>query len=184
MRLYGGILVFVVIIFCGLLFMGYLLNVTIHKYLTFQELAREGEIYSISNIINVVERSLGYALFFSYRQAMKELGYKNFSEIQDLQSFTSNVSRIFNEYRKKLEEVSGIKVPNGDIKISSQDNITIEITFTSPQLITYSYKGSTYSFTIFGNPNTSISFVEENGKYTMLKSVVEEINKVLTKLVS
>jgi hypothetical protein len=110
------------------------------------------------NKVEAIKRGLPYALYYSYREALNRAGVDDISKISDLSELEENVTIIFNEYRKKLENITNVVVPAGkiEIKVNSSE---VEVSFFSDSLISYSYSSSSLKFVIKENPNVTIQIV-------------------------
>jgi len=154
----GPVALALVAAFAIIMIEGIILNVFIFKMIGFKESALEEEyIYSV-NKVEAIKRGLPYALYYSYREALNRAGVDDISKISDLSELEENVTIIFNEYRKKLENITNVVVPAGkiEIKVNSSE---VEVSFFSDSLISYSYSSSSLKFVIKENPNVTIQIV-------------------------
>jgi hypothetical protein len=110
------------------------------------------------NKVEAIKRGLPYALYYSYKEALKRAGVNDISGISDLGELEKNVTIIFNEYRKKVEEKTNIVIPAGKIEIKTSSS-GVEVSFSSSSLISYSYSSSSLNFVIKENPNVTIQIV-------------------------
>jgi hypothetical protein len=154
----GPVALALVAAFAIIMIEGIILNVFIFKMIGFKESALEGEYISAVNKVEAIKRGLPYALYYSYREALNRAGINDISLISDLSGLEENVTIIFNEYRKKVEERTNVVVPTGKIEIKANPS-EVEVSFFSNSLISYSYSSSSLNFVIKENPNVTIKVV-------------------------
>jgi hypothetical protein len=142
-----------------LLVEGLALNVFIGKEVSLKAYAKEMEVIKAVNLVQSIKRGLPYGLYYSYLEALKRGGYTSFSEVTSEEDFRANISSIFNEYTTKIEERSGVIIPQGSIELSSSDD-EVTITFLSPNFLTYTYKSEELTFRISENSNTTIRIIK------------------------
>jgi len=154
----GPIAVALVAAFAIIMIEGIILNVFVFKMIGFKESTLEEEYISAVNKVEAIKRGLPYALYYSYKEALKRAGVNDISGISDLGELEKNVTIIFNEYRKKVEEKTNIVIPAGKIEIKTSSS-GVEVSFSSSSLISYSYSSSSLNFVIKENPNVTIQIV-------------------------
>lgn len=139
---------------------GLYLNSLIGSQVSVKQIAKETDIIDSVNKMEAVKKGLPYSLFYSYSEALKREGYSSFSEVKDQESFKSDVSSVFNEYRDAVKEKSEIIVPDGELSLTSTGS-EVTVSFTSTGFLTYESSSTELSFSIFENPNVTIKIVDD-----------------------
>jgi len=135
---------------------GIFLNVFLGSRVTNEEAARELEVLTAVNKIEMVKRGLPHALHYSFLEAMKEAGYNSVENIKDSSEFVKSINSIFNEYRIASEENIGVKIPGGEISLDISGN-QATLSFSSSGLLAYEsdfvkvYDKPSFTIKIVGN---------------------------------
>ncbi len=174
------IVLFVVIII--LLIEGYILNTYLVKYFNIKVVSREIDIIKNANLMYNIERSIPYGLYYSYLRALEEGNFSAFNEIpkENVTEFEKNLTLIFYNYTEKLYNISNIRIPKGVVKVENVSSNVI-VSFESNEKIEYKSGTSEYMLIVYGNPNSSISFIEENGRRD-LSQFLYDFNLLLSRV--
>lgn len=139
---------------------GLYINTLIVSQIGIKQIAKETDVIEAVNKMEAVKKGLPYSLFYSYLEALNREGYSSFSEVKDQESFKSEVSSVFNEYRDAVKEKSEIIVPGGELSLTSNGS-EVAVSFTSTGFLTYDSSSTELSFSIFENPNVTIKIVDD-----------------------
>lgn len=139
---------------------GLFLNMLIGSQVEIKQIVKETNVIEAVNRMEAVKKDLPYSLFYSYLEALNREGYTSFSEVKDQDSFKSEVSSVFNEYRDAVKEKSEIIVPGGELSLTSTGS-EVAVSFTSTGFLTYDSSSAELSFSIFENPNVTIKIVDD-----------------------
>jgi hypothetical protein len=139
---------------------GLYLNLLIGNQIGIKQIAKETDVIEGVNKMEAVKKGLPYSLFHSYLEALNRGGYSSFSEVKDQESFKSEVSSVFNEYRDAVKEKSQIDVPGGELSLTSTGS-EVTVSFTSAGFLTYESSSTELSFSIFENPNATTKIVDD-----------------------
>ena len=139
---------------------GLYLNLLIGSQVSMKQIVKETDVIEAVNKMETVKKGLPYSLHYSYLEALNRGGYSSFSDVNDQESFKTEVSSVFNEYRDQLKEKTEIIIPGGELSLVSTD-LEVTIIFTSTGFLTYESSSKELSFSIFENPNVTIKIVDD-----------------------
>ncbi|MEM5815065.1 MAG: hypothetical protein QXD89_01075 [Candidatus Aenigmatarchaeota archaeon] len=138
-----------------LLFEGFIFNVFIGTNIYIKTIAKEISIIEGVNKLENVKISLPYTLYYSYKTTLKNMGYKNYGEIDNKESFLSNFSKTFSLYKNELEKKTNVSISNYEIEIEEDESV-IKIVLHSPRYILYESHSKELKFRIYDILNTTI----------------------------